>query len=78
MGYGMEKTKESCWKGSHRLTLHFSFLQERERAPRCSTLCPQGPPLPSLPVESLLQLHLMGVLAPFPQNHPQFHRPSPL
>lgn len=69
---GLEKT------GMHKLTFISHSLQEREQAPKCSTLCPQGPPLSALLVEFLLQLLLMGVLAPFPKNHPQFPSPSPL
>lgn len=36
-----------------------------------------GPPLSALLVELLLQLHLTGVLAPFPKTHLPFPRPSP-
>lgn len=71
---GLEKTAFTA--GTHKLTFTFNLLQEREQAPKCSTLCPQGPPLSALLVEFLLQLHLMGVLAPFPKNHLQFPRPS--
>lgn len=74
---GLEKTALMA-ETDPQLTFTSYLLQEREQAPRCSTLCPQGPPLSALRVEFLLQLHLMGALAPFPKNHLQFPRPSPL
>lgn len=47
--------------------------------------CPQlfhtvspGPPSARPPCRVPPATTLMGVLAPFPQKHPQFHRPSPL
>lgn len=45
-GGGMQRQNS---EGSHRLMLCFLYIiQEREQAPKCSTLCPQGSPLPAL------------------------------
>lgn len=44
MGDGVEKTKKSCWKGSHRLTLHFSFIAGEGASPQMFHTVSPGPP----------------------------------